>query len=196
MPLDTSLPTTSSQAAVLADVKFSVFPNKFCTGAPALKIGSLAALAKMIKETLPAAKEALPFIKLAQFNGERNPKPAPGTKLPSYRYDAGVVKIYGVEGDYDGGKVTMAEAARMLNAAGIEALLYSSPSSTPLAPRWRVLAPTAVPVLRPDGATCSPGSTARLAASWPVRASRSARATTSARRPAAQSKQSSPRGSE
>ncbi len=150
MPLDSSLPTTSSQAAnvsaaMATDVKLSVFPNKFCTEAPALKMGSLAALAKMIRETPPAAKEALPFIKLARFNGERNPKPAPGTKLPSYRYDAGVVEIYGVEGDYDGGKVTMAEAARMLNSAGIEALLYSSPSSTPLAPRWRVLAPTAVP---------------------------------------------------
>src|SRR5215471_11065605 len=84
------------------------------------------------------AKEELPWLKLAKFNGEPNPKnPAAGC----LRYDAGVTAVSGVEGDYDDGVMTMQEAADKLEKAKIKALLYTSASHRPDKPRWRVLCP-------------------------------------------------------
>jgi hypothetical protein len=99
-------------------------------------------LAGLIRRTTRGSKKDLPWIKLARFNGISNPKAA-NPEFASLRYDAGVVEIYGVEGDYDDGKLPMAIAAERLS--GIECLIYSTPSSTPEAPRWRVLAPTSKP---------------------------------------------------
>ena len=49
----------------------------------------------------------------------------------------------GIEGDYDAGNVSPAEAADMLRTAGIAALVYTTPSHRQDAPRWRVLCPVA-----------------------------------------------------
>jgi hypothetical protein len=99
-------------------------------------------LADLIRRTTAGSKSDLPWIKLARFSGIPNPKAA-NPDFPSLRYNAAVVEIYGIEGDYDGGKLPMATAAVCL--ADIECLLYSTPSSTSEAPRWRVLAPTSRP---------------------------------------------------
>lgn len=48
-----------------------------------------------------------------------------------------LVSIIGVECDYDGGVMTMDEAASLL---GIDCILYTTPRHTAAAPRWRVLA--------------------------------------------------------
>lgn len=79
-------------------------------------------------------KEDLPLIKLALFGDEASP-------AGSYRHDANLLEVWGVEGDYDGGQVSIAQAAELLQAAGIVAFLYTTPSHTPECPRWRVLAP-------------------------------------------------------
>ncbi|MFL0671958.1 MAG: hypothetical protein ACJLS3_11215 [Erythrobacter sp.] len=80
------------------------------------------------------AKEGLPLIKLATFSGG----------CGSEHLQA----VYGIEGDYDGHGFTLepAGAATMLQAAGIAALVYSTPSNRPDAPRWRVLCPLSGPV--------------------------------------------------
>lgn len=80
------------------------------------------------------AKERMPLIKLARFGDVRS-------DAGSLRHDANIVIVEGVEGDYDGGDVTLADAATMLAGSDVRSLLYSSPSSTPERPRWRVLAP-------------------------------------------------------
>ncbi|HEX4918064.1 MAG TPA: hypothetical protein VFV43_09230 [Limnobacter sp.] len=90
-------------------------------------------------ETLKTAKESqikseCPWIKLAVFGGHRTAK-------NSLRHDRNVVAITGVEGDYDGGQVSIEQAQSLLEKAGIKAILYSSPSYTAQSPRWRVLAP-------------------------------------------------------
>ena len=79
-------------------------------------------------------KHACPWIKLAQFSGEK-------TSKGSLRHDGAVVAVFGVEGDYDGGEVTPHEAIHRLERAGIRAIVYTSPSHTEERPRWRVLAP-------------------------------------------------------
>lgn len=66
------------------------------------------------------------------------------TENGSLRSDANMRAVYAVEGDYDSEVVTIDEAAERVRAAGIEALFYSTASSTPAAPRWRVVAPLSV----------------------------------------------------
>lgn len=74
------------------------------------------------------SKDALPLIKLATFKND-------------HRSDADIETVYGIEGDYDGGTIQPNMAVELLRAAGIEALVHTTPSSQPDKPRWRVLAP-------------------------------------------------------
>jgi hypothetical protein len=53
-----------------------------------------------------------------------------------------MLAITGIEADYDGEKITVAEAVEKLEKAGIVAMVYTSPSHTEAAPRWRVICPT------------------------------------------------------
>lgn len=79
-------------------------------------------------------KKACPLIKLATFGEKQNAKGA-------LRHDENVQGVHGIEGDYDGESIPVAEAAARLTAAGIEAFIYTSARHTPERPRWRVLAP-------------------------------------------------------
>lgn len=54
--------------------------------------------------------------------------------------------VFGVEGDYDAGEVSVDEAEQRLHAAGVKAVIYTTASHTPERPRWRVLAPLSGPV--------------------------------------------------
>ena len=61
------------------------------------------------------------------------------------RYGENVLRIYGVEVDYDGERVPIEDAAALLQAANLEAVLYTSPSHTEAKPRWRALLPLSEP---------------------------------------------------
>ena len=98
---------------------------------------TLSALADRIRTTRAPIKDRLPWLKLARFGDRRTDKEC-------LRHDANVLAISGVELDYDGEVVTMAEAEELLLKAGVLSLLYTSPSHTEAAPRWRVLCPTSV----------------------------------------------------
>lgn len=87
-------------------------------------------------------KSEQPLIKLAAFDCKR-------TKTHSLRHDANVLQIWGVEGDYDQGVVGIDQAQELLERAGVRAVLHTSASHTPEAPRWRVLAPLSA-AHRPD----------------------------------------------
>lgn len=103
---------------------------------------TLRALASVIKKQTAVRKDALPWLKLAQFGDKRSDKNC-------LRHDGNLLAVDGIEGDYDGEKMPMAQAARLLKAAGIAALLYTSPSHTDAKPRWRVLCMTST-TLRPE----------------------------------------------
>lgn len=83
-------------------------------------------------------KAACPLLKLATFGQVVSSK-------GSLRHDGNVTAIYGVEGDHDAGTMHPQYAAALLSAAGITALVYTTPSHTEAAPRWRVLVPTSQP---------------------------------------------------
>jgi Primase C terminal 2 (PriCT-2)/Family of unknown function (DUF5906) len=76
-------------------------------------------------------KHALPLVKLGRFAGDSR---GAGHEL---------LTITGLEGDYDAGAVSPADAAALLNAAGVESVVVTTPTHTPQAPRWRVFAPLA-----------------------------------------------------
>ena len=95
---------------------------------------SLREFAERVHRPTARTKAQLPLLKLARF-GE-----VPTTKR-TLRNNANVLEIEGVEGDYDGEVIGIAEAAERLKTADLAAVLYSSPSHTPDKPRWRVLCP-------------------------------------------------------
>ncbi len=79
-------------------------------------------------------KAACPLIKLGTFGDVT-------TSKGSLRHDANVLAVSGIEGDYDEGKIQPLEIWAQLTFAGIQAVVYTTPSHTPQKPRWRVLAP-------------------------------------------------------
>lgn len=100
----------------------------------AVKPTSLRALAKEIAATQGASKDRLPLLKLGRFGDAR-------TDGGSLRHDANLQAVAGIEGDYDAGQVSPEDAADRLRKAGIAALIYTTPSHSTVAPRWRALAP-------------------------------------------------------
>jgi len=102
---------------------------------------SLGSLAETIQRRNAPTKDALPWLKLAMFGNVRTAK-------NSLRHDANVLSITGIEADYDAGKMTFDEAHEVLEKQGLASLLYTSPSHTDDAPRWRVLCPLAVELPR------------------------------------------------
>lgn len=84
------------------------------------------------------SKDRCPLLKLAAFGDQRSHK-------GSLRTNTNMLTITGVEGDYDGGKVSPEEAAAKLQALHLEAIIYTTPSHTAEKPRWRVLAPLSKP---------------------------------------------------
>ncbi|WHZ11748.1 MAG: hypothetical protein OJF60_002187 [Burkholderiaceae bacterium] len=83
-------------------------------------------------------KTACPLLSLSTYGDAR-------TEAGSLRHGANVVQCYGIEGDYDAEQVTPSEAAAMLSAAGIKAVIYTTARHTRDRPRWRILAPLSQP---------------------------------------------------
>ncbi|GIQ77089.1 DUF3987 domain-containing protein [Bradyrhizobium sp. RD5-C2] len=96
-------------------------------------------------------KRKLPWLKLAKFGNQRSVE-------GSLRNDANVTEITGIEVDYDDEHVAFDDALNAVREMDIFALVYTSPSHTPEAPRWRILAPAS----RPLAATMRAKLVARL----------------------------------
>ena len=75
-----------------------------------------------------------PLLKLAVFGNKRTAK-------GSLRSDRNIREIYGIEGDYDAGEITIDEDAAILKEKGVESCFYTTPRHTSDKPRWRVLVP-------------------------------------------------------
>lgn len=98
---------------------------------------SLRAVAPRIRTTTSFEKARLPWLKLARFGDKRTDK-------QSLRNNENVLAISGIEGDYDTEVVTVDEAVALLKLAGLAGMIYTSPSHTEDAPRWRVLCPLSI----------------------------------------------------
>jgi hypothetical protein len=94
----------------------------------------IARLLATIRITTAPAKTKLPLIKLATFGNNK-------TEKGSLRHDANMLNISGLEADYDAERISFDDACAKIMDAGLSALLYTSPSHTEDAPRWRVICP-------------------------------------------------------
>lgn len=95
---------------------------------------TLRQFSEVVLGTSAPTKHDLPWVKLAVFGDTPSRK-------GSYRHDANVVMLSGIEADYDAEVMTPAEAVSRLSAARLAALVYTSPSHRIDRPRWRVLCP-------------------------------------------------------
>ena len=120
--------------ALDAPIAVTFFRN-YAAATKAEKLHTPRSLANQIRAVTAVSKDKLPWLKLARFGDLRSEK-------GSLRHDANVIAISGIEADYDGGKLTVDEACDLLTKQGIAAVVYTSPSHTDDAPRWRVLCPT------------------------------------------------------
>lgn len=94
-------------------------------------------------------KKAMPLIKGATFGDTVTPDGC-------LRHDANMVHVFVIEIDYDEGKVTVDEAAKLLTEAGIEGVFYSTARHTTASPRWRLMCPLSKP--------CRPSERAEIVA--------------------------------
>lgn len=101
--------------------------------------GTWHGLVQQIKDTKAADKSSCPLVKLADFGNNRNGR-------TSLRNNANVTAVNGIEGDYDQEQMPIEDAQMLLNAAGVKAVLYTTPSNLPGKPRWRALCPTSKPI--------------------------------------------------
>lgn len=116
------------------EIVYTQFPDKFATSKQEYCV-PWAEFVLGIENPAPRGrKEQLPLVKLARFGELRSPQNC-------LRYDANVIRICGIEIDYDGELVAMAEAGEKLALAGIRSVLHTTPSHTIEKPRWRGFCP-------------------------------------------------------
>jgi hypothetical protein len=127
-------------------VAVTLFEDRFATTAQR-QVLSLTDLCGRVLSTRRGSKGALPWWKLATFGDERSPPRADGTGGGSLRWDGNVASVTGVEFDYDGEMLSFDVARTRLSEAGVLCVLYTSPSHSERAPRWRILAPFLRPVV-------------------------------------------------
>jgi len=133
---------------------FSVFHSISCDRVSRLQ-KTWSEVCEMLREPdiIAHGKLSAPLLKLAVFGEERNPNDQqPDPDKRSLRHTGNLQQITGIEADYDDGTLSMEEAVKLLEKAGIRAVLYSSwgdgliePPKYLGGPRWRVLTPLSAP---------------------------------------------------
>src|SRR5262249_2546437 len=109
------------------------FRDKYATQKQEREV-SLRHLADQIRVAGAPEKEKLGLLKLATFGDV----PAPSGS-GSLRHDGNLTGIFGVELDYDGETIDIDFAIDAAEKAGLLAIVFTTPSYRPEAPRWRVL---------------------------------------------------------
>ncbi len=117
-------------------IRLTRFPNMAATKKKDMRL-SPRQLAALIERTEADDKSELPWFKMAVFGNNRAASPSGH----SFRSNGNVVTVSGIEADYDGEEIMPEDARDMLADAGVVAVVYTTPSHSPDAPRWRVFAP-------------------------------------------------------
>jgi hypothetical protein len=117
----------------------TVFKNAFATSLEVKQL-TLPEMAELVLQTKRSTKAKLPWWKMAQFGDVRSDK---GNSL---RHDGNLLGIAGIELDYDKEVMSFDEAVEILKGMGVRCLIYTSPSHTANAPRWRIMLPTSKPL--------------------------------------------------
>ena len=126
----------------LNKLALTVFPNRFATAKSDASLSWEQLVSDLANTDAYPTKADLPYVKLAVF-GDTTTKSPSGN---SYRCDANVLAVSGVEGDYDAEAFPPDKAAQLLESVGIKCFIYTSASYTQEKPRWRLLAPFSQPL--------------------------------------------------
>lgn len=96
---------------------------------------TLRQLHELIVETSASDKAKLPLLKMGRFGEQRGPKGGLANK-------ANLLHITGIEVEHEGGSMSYKAAKAALQAAGLRAIIYTTPSHVPISDeRWRILLP-------------------------------------------------------
>jgi hypothetical protein len=117
----------------MTEITVTYFHDKGATRKQERRI-SLIELAQQIRTATAPEKDELGWLKLARFGDA-------ATAKGSLRHDRNLLAVTGVEIDYDGEQVDVGVAIEKIEKTGLSAIVYTSPSHRPEAPRWRVLCP-------------------------------------------------------
>jgi hypothetical protein len=120
-------------------VNITFFQNEFASSLTA-KDMTLPELRGLILSTKRATKSALPWLKGARF-GNKHEKKSDGAVSTCLRWDGNVLGFDLLELDYDKMVMSFDEAVTTVRAMGVRALVYTTPTHTAAAPRWRILLP-------------------------------------------------------
>jgi hypothetical protein len=110
---------------------FTWLRDRFAHRKRLIRLSGPEKFARCLRATTAPTKAALPWAKLSELGPNLSPN-------GSYRYDANVVALHGAEGDYDGDELPIEDAASLIQAAGIEAVLNET--TTP--GHWRLWLPS------------------------------------------------------
>jgi len=124
-------PAANFREQASSDFTFTWLRDQFAQRKRLIRLSSTEKFARCLRATRASSKAALPWAKLAELGPTRSPN-------DSFRYDANVVALFGAEGDYDGDDVPIEDAAALIQAAGIEAVLNET--TTP--GHWRLWLPS------------------------------------------------------
>ena len=114
-------------------VAVTFFPNR-AAATKTEEYLTLSELALRIRVADAPQKDMLPWLKLARFGNQP-------TDADCLRHDANVQAVNGIEGDYDGGRMSLDDACALLEQQGVLGIVYTSPSHAKDAERWRALCP-------------------------------------------------------
>jgi hypothetical protein len=119
-------------------IHITIFPDLQAKTRESLFI-SLLEFAELLRNERAATKQDLRLFSMCSYGSDR-------TSKKSLRHDRNIRECFALVGDYDGGRVSPADAALALHRAGLCALLVTTPSYTKEHPRWRVIAPLSDPL--------------------------------------------------
>ena len=122
-------------------VNITFFQNEFASSLRAENM-TLPSLRCLILATKDKTKGSLPWLKGARFGNRRTPPdPNTGKGGGSLRHDGNILGFDLIELDYDQEAVSFDDAVSTIKAMNVRALVYTTPSHTKAAPRWRILMP-------------------------------------------------------
>jgi hypothetical protein len=120
----------------MSTLRYTLFPNLAGDTKQEFE-AELFDAAEIVRKNIHAKREELPLISLASYGDARS-------KGNSLRNNANVTYLHGLTIEHDGKdgpRVSVDDAERILKQLGVEALVYTTPSHTAQAPRWRALIP-------------------------------------------------------
>jgi putative DNA primase/helicase len=123
-----------------AAITITVFPDVFAKTKDPQHV-ALSAFSAELRDARGPDKYQLKLFSPGSYGSKR-------TAAKALRHDNNIVELFAVVGDYDGGKVSVDEAVAALEAAGVCALVLTTPSHTRAFPKWRVVAPLSDPLHR------------------------------------------------